>query len=304
MSLTHCNLSNSKKLRQARKQQRALWYTFALTSSFMVVEFIGGLLTNSLALMADAGHMLTDAAALALSTFALWFSSRPATEDKTYGFYRVEILSALINGIALGTISLIIFYHAYHRLFNPPQIQIKLMLSIATVGLFVNFGGAWLLHRVHDSNLNIQGAFLHILGDAVSSIGAILAGILMWIGNWFWADPLASLLVGLLILYNSWGLVRDSVDILLEGTPSHINLESVKSDLSEVPGVNSIHDLHIWTLTSGLHALSCHAVVDENNNNHNILKDLISTIQEKYHIEHATIQLEISCPHSSDNLKS
>jgi cobalt-zinc-cadmium efflux system protein len=157
---------------------------------------------------------------------------------------------------------------------------------------------------VHDSNLNIQGAFLHILGDAVSSIGAILAGILMWIGNWFWADPLASLLVGLLILYNSWGLVRDSVDILLEGTPSHINLESVKSDLSEVPGVNSIHDLHIWTLTSGLHALSCHAVVDENNNNHNILKDLISTIQEKYHIEHATIQLEISCPHSSDNLKS
>ncbi len=304
MSLTHCNLSNSKKLHQAREQQRVLRYIFGLTSSFMLVEFIGGLLTNSLALMADAGHMLTDAAALALSTFALWFSSRPATEGKTYGFYRVEILSALINGIGLGTISLIIFYNAYHRLFNPPKVQIKLMLSIAIAGLFVNLAGAWLLHRVHDSNLNIRGAFLHIVGDAASSVGAILAGVLMWIGNWYWADPLASLLVGFLILYNAWGLVRDSVDILLEGTPSHINLESVKSDLSEVPGVNSIHDLHIWTLTSGIHALSCHAVVNENDNSHTILKDLTFRIKEKYHIEHATIQLEICCPHSSDNLKT
>jgi cobalt-zinc-cadmium efflux system protein len=303
MSLTHCNLSNSKKLRTARKQQRVLRYTLGLTSSFMLVEFIGGLLTNSLALMADAGHMLTDAAALALSAFALWFSSLPATEGKTYGFYRVEILSALINGIGLGTISLIIFYNAYHRLFNPPEVRIKLMLCIAIAGLFVNLAGAWLLHEVHDSNLNIKGAFLHIVGDAVSSVGAILAGILMWIGNWYWADPLASLLVGFLILYNAWGLVRDSVDILLEGTPSHINLESVKSDLSEVPGVHSIHDLHIWTLTSGIHALSCHAVVNENDNNHNILKELSFRIKEKYHIEHATIQLEICCPHFSDNPK-
>jgi cobalt-zinc-cadmium efflux system protein len=304
MTLSYCNLSNSRKNLQARKQQRVLRYALGLTSAFMVVEFIGGLLTNSLALMADAGHMLTDAAALVLSAFALWFSTRPATEAKTYGFYRVEILSALVNGIGLGTISMIIFYNAYQRLSNPPEVRTQLMLIIAIAGFFVNLFGAWLLHKVHDSNLNLKGAFLHIVGDAISSVGAILAGILMWLGNWYWADPMASILVGLLILYNAWGLVRDSVDILLEGTPSHINLESVKTDMLKISGVQSIHDLHIWTLTSGLHALSCHAVISDAESNHKILKDLSYKIKDQYHFEHATIQLEICCPLSSDNLNS
>ena len=300
MPLTHCNLANSEKFQKARDQQKALWYTLGLTGSFMLVEFAGGLISNSLALMADAGHMLTDAAALSLSMFALWFSSRPATPAKTYGFYRVEILSSLVNGIGLEIISLLIFYEAFQRFSNPPRVQTQLMLAIAVLGLLVNLAGAWLLHRIHDSNLNLRGAFLHIVGDAVSSVGAIAAGILMWWGGWYWADPWASVLVGLLILYNSWGLVRDSVDILLEGTPSHINLEQVQSGLATVHGVLSIHDLHIWTLTSGVHALSCHAIISGTTDHANILNELSQLIREQYQIKHTTIQIEQICPPSSD----
>jgi cobalt-zinc-cadmium efflux system protein len=212
----------------------------------------------------------------------------------------VEILAALINGITLSIISLIIFYEAYHRFFNPPAIKSEIMLAISVIGLAVNLLCAYFLHSSHLSSLNVKGAFLHILGDAFSSVGAICAGILMSLWHWYWADPLASILVGLLILYSSWGLVRDSVDILLEGTPSHINLETVKLELLGASGVNSIHDLHVWTLTSGIHAMSCHAVISSAADKNKILEELSRVIRNRFKIDHSTIQLEDDCLQYSD----
>lgn len=295
MPLTNCNLVQSNNHSKSRVQRRSIWAALCLTALFMVVEFVGGILTNSLALMADAGHMLTDVAALGLSTFALWFSARPATESKTYGFYRVEILAALVNGITLGVLSLIIFYESCLRLSHPPEVKSGAMLLIAVLGLVVNLASAYFLHEVQHANLNLKGAFLHVVGDAISSLGAIVAGMLMYLWKWYWADPLASTLVGVLILYNAWGLVRDAVDILLEGAPAHVNLEAVRQELSKVSGVESIHDLHVWTLTSGIHALTCHAQVVANADKHRVLEALKLLVWQQFKIDHSTIQLEESC---------
>ncbi|PYV45338.1 MAG: cation transporter [Acidobacteria bacterium] len=273
-------------------QQSALKIALGLTSLFTIVEFLGGWFTNSLALMADAGHMLTDVAALGLSIFALWFSSRPATAAKTYGFFRVEILAALANGTTLVVISAIIFYESYYRMKDPPEIKSGIMLSIAALGLVINLACAYFLHRSQQSSLNLRGAFLHVAADAVSSVGAIVAGLLMLFKKWYLADPLTSFLVGGLILYSSWRLVRDSVDILLEGTPAHIDLDLVRSELCKVEGVESIHDLHVWTLTSGMHAMSCHAVLSGNEDRHKILKELSQIVRLQFKIDHTTIQLE------------
>jgi cobalt-zinc-cadmium efflux system protein len=210
--------SHSHHLRaSAQSQQSALSIALGLTILFTFIEFIGGYLTNSLSLTADAGHMLTDVAALGLSFFAVWFSSRPATAAKTYGFLRVEILAALINGAVLLVISLIIFYESYRRILTPPVVKSGAMLVIAISGLLINLICAYFLHNSQHTSLNIRGAFLHVIGDAVSSVGAILAGILMLWREWYVADPLASFFVGGLILVGSWRLVRDSVNILLEG---------------------------------------------------------------------------------------
>ena len=272
--------------------QSALKISLLLTSLFMIVEFFGGLFTNSLALMADAGHMLTDVAALGLSLFALWFSTRPATAKKTYGFLRVEILAAFLNGVTLVIISLVIFYEAYYRILNPPEVKSGVMLLIAALGLIINLMSAYFLHRSHLTNLNVRGAFIHVVGDALGSVGAIVAGLLMLFKNWYLADPLISIMVALLILYSSWQLVRDSVDILLEGTPTHIDLELVRSTLCKVEGVESIHDLHIWTLTSGVHAMSCHAVLCGKEDRHQVLEQLSAIVRSRFKVEHTTIQLE------------
>ena len=242
--------------------------------------------------MADAGHMLTDAAALGLSLFALRFAARPATARKTYGFQRVEILAALVNGVTLVLISLVIFYEAYQRLFSPPPVKSGPMLAVACAGLVINLLCASALHRSHSTNLNVRGALLHVIGDALGSVGAIVAGILMLTQGWYMADPLISFAVGLLILYNSWRLVKDSVDILLEGTPAHIDLATVHGALNSVEGVESIHDLHIWTLTSGIHAMSCHAVVCGDDDRHQILEQLSEIVRRRFKIDHTTIQLE------------
>jgi cobalt-zinc-cadmium efflux system protein len=276
----------------SRSQQSALSIALALTTLFTFVEFIGGYLTNSLAFIADAGHMLTDVAALGLSIFAIWFSSRPATAAKTYGFLRVEILAALINGSALLLISLVIFYESYHRLLTPPVVESGTMLAIAFAGFVVNLICAFFLHNSQHTSLNLRGALLHVIGDAVSSVGAILAGILMLWKQWYLADPLASFLVGGLILVGSWSLVRDSVNILLEGTPAHIDLTVVRGELSKVRGVASIHDLHVWTLTSGIHAMSCHAVLSGTEDRHKVLEELSHIVRSRFKIDHTTIQLE------------
>jgi len=283
-------------------QHSALKIALGLTSLFTVVEFLGGWFTNSLALMADAGHMLTDVAALGLSIFALWFSSRPATAAKTYGFFRVEILAALANGMTLVIISLIIFYESYYRMKNPPEIKSGIMLFIAALGLVINLACAYFLHKSQQSSLNVKGALLHVAADAISSVGAILAGVFMLFKKWYLADPLTSFLVAGLILYSSWRLVKDSVDILLEGTPTHIDLDLVRNELCKVEGVKSIHDLHVWTLTSGMHAMSCHAVLSGNEDRHKILEELSLIVRRQFKIDHTTIQLEeISLQHQEMN---
>jgi cobalt-zinc-cadmium efflux system protein len=294
MTHHHSHLSISKKCPDSSQfsPQSALRSALMFTSLFMVVEFLGGLFTNSLALMADAGHMLTDVAALSLSTFALWFSSRPATAAKTYGFHRVEILAALVNGATLIVISLVIFYESYQRLANPPEVKSEVMLLIAVLGLAVNLVSAYYLNKSQQTSINVKAAFLHVTGDAISSVGAILAGTLMLFYKWYMADPLISFLVGALILYGSWRLVKDSVDILLEGTPNHIDLDLVRNELCKVEGVESIHDLHIWTLTSGIHAMSCHVVVCGSEDRHRILEELSGIVRGKFRVDHTTIQLE------------
>lgn len=283
----------NRRQRNTRNNELSdLKISLCLTAFFMLVEFTGGLWTNSLALMADAGHMLTDVAALGLSLSALWFSSRPATSSKTYGFFRVEILAALLNGATLIALSLMIFYQSALRLWNPPVVNSKGMLLFALVGLLVNIVSAWFLHRSHRHSLNLRGAFLHVIGDAVSSVGTIVAGLFMLFRGWYLADPLISFLVGVLILYSSWALLKDSVDILLEGTPAHIDLITVKNALGSVEGIESIHDLHIWTLTSGIHAMSCHAVVCGTKDRHEILEELNDLLRRRFALEHTTIQIE------------
>jgi cobalt-zinc-cadmium efflux system protein len=263
-----------------------------LTAIYMVAEAVGGWMTGSLALLADAGHMLTDVAALALALIAAWFSSRPATSSKTFGYYRLEILAALINGVALILISLLIFYEAYHRWTNPPSVKSGLMMLIATGGLIINLACAWLLHGDHKDDLNVRGVWLHIIGDALGSVGAIAAGALMSLYGWYAADPLFSCFIGLLIIWSSWHLIRESTNVLLEGTPAHINLAAVEDAILQTEGVEDVHDLHIWTITSGREALSAHVIHVESFSQVEILKELRTKLSDRFGVDHLTIQLE------------
>jgi cobalt-zinc-cadmium efflux system protein len=264
-----------------------------ITSTFFVAEFLGALYTNSLALLADSGHMLTDVAAMSLSFFAIRFSSRRATPRMTYGFYRVEILAALLNGVFLVLVALYIFYEAYHRLFNPQEVKANWMLVVAIIGLLANLSSAWVLFGQHHDNLNVRAAFFHVMTDAVGSVGAVIASIAIIWGGYYVADPLISLLVAVLILWSSWVLIRDAVDILLEGTPSHINIVSLREQLGHVDGVGSIHDLHVWTLTSGVLAMSCHVVAETDTfNRTEVLIRLNGVAREGFRIDHTTIQIE------------
>ena len=274
---------------------RELTIVFFMTLAFMVAEIVGGLLTNSLALLSDAGHMLTDAGALGLSLSAVWFASRPATPEKSYGYYRFEILAALINGVTLVLISLYIFYEAFYRFMEPPQVRSLPMITIASLGLIVNLVGAWILARSEGGGLNIRGALLHLLGDALGSMGAIVAGLVMLAFDWWLADPLVSVGIGLLIIYGSVRLLRDVVDILMEGTPAHIDLTALGRRMSEIPGVASIHDLHVWSVTSDFETMSGHVVVSDDldgERQQEVLATLCQTLAQEFGIDHVTIQLE------------
>jgi cobalt-zinc-cadmium efflux system protein len=264
-----------------------------ITSTFLVAEFIGALYTNSLALLADSGHMLTDVAALSLSFFAIRFSSRRATPRMTYGFYRVEILAALLNGVFLILVALYIFYEAYHRFMDPPSIKADWMLIVAIVGLLANVASAWVLFGQHRESLNVRGAFFHVLTDAIGSVGAVVASIAIIVGDYRLADPLISIVVAVLIMWSSWVLIRDAVDILLEGTPAHINIVNLREQLGNVEGVGSIHDLHVWTLTSGVLAMSCHVVAESDHFNRTELLTRVNGVaRQRFRIDHTTIQIE------------
>jgi cobalt-zinc-cadmium efflux system protein len=263
-----------------------------LTASYMVAEVAGGLYSGSLALLADAGHMLTDVVALALALFATWFSGRPATSHKTFGYYRLEILAALVNGVTLIIVSLFIFREAYERWFSPPEVNSTAMMAVAAGGLFINLLGAWLLHGDHKENLNVRGAWLHIIGDALGSFGAIIAGLLMTLYGWYIADPAFSIVIGALIIWSSWQIIREATNVLLEGTPAHINLAAVEDTFRETDGVADVHDLHVWTITSGREALSAHVVHTERAAPPELLRRLRTKLRERFGVDHLTIQME------------
>ncbi|MGB9699232.1 MAG: cation diffusion facilitator family transporter [Thermodesulfobacteriota bacterium] len=277
-----------------KKSRRALWWAIGLTASIMVVEFGGGWWANSLALMSDAGHMLTDLMALLLSLFALQLTMRPPSATKTFGLYRMEILAALINGAALILISSYIFYEAYQRWQNPPVVESSLMLLIALLGLLANGLAGLILMRQTHGNLNLRGAYLHILGDALSSVGVILAGVIIHFTDWYTIDPLISMAICLVILRGAFLLVKDAVNILLEAVPKDINLSNVQAALLAIPGVKSLHHLHVWTISSGRHALSAHILVGDmqTRSTDQILKEINQTLQERFQIAHSTIQFE------------
>ena len=284
--------------------QRALATVLAITLSFLIAEVVGGILTNSLALLADAGHMLSDVAALGMSMFAIWMAMRPATATRTYGFHRVEILAALANGVALVVIALVIFWQAAQRVQEPPDVRSLPMLAVATAGLGANLASGSILFRHRRRNLNVRGAFLHVAGDALGSVGAISAGIIMLTTGWYLADPVISVFIGGLILVSSWRLLRDSVGILLEAVPKHVDVKQLEGALKAVPGVEEVHDLHVWTVTSGFVALSCHCEVDGRRDTHQVLADLFRLIHERYGIRHVTIQPELRTLHSEHSAHS
>ncbi|MFN8580640.1 MAG: cation diffusion facilitator family transporter [Gemmatimonadaceae bacterium] len=283
----HVHLVDTANPDQARRLRLALVFT----AVFFVAEVVGGIVSNSLALLADAGHMFTDVGALALSLWVVWFSRQPATANKTYGYLRWEILIAFLNGAVLLLVSAAIIWEAVVRIRHPEPLQGGVMLVVAVGGLLVNAASAWVLHPVHQHSLNARGAYLHVLGDLLGSVGTVAAALVIRWSGWLAADPIASIIVTALVVRSAWRLVRESVDVLLESTPSHISLGAVRTTLEAIPGIESVHDLHVWTVTSGVIAMSAHAVVKEPNAHQNVLQDAVTSMS-RFGIGHVTVQIE------------
>ena len=274
--------------------RKGLLIAFSITALMMLAEIIGGLLSNSLALLSDAGHMFIDNLALLLSFFAMKFATLPATDKKTFGFFRLEILAALINGVTLVLISFYIIYEAYFRIIHPQPVHGTLMLVVAAIGLMVNILGAVVLRKHRDASLNIRGAFLHIVGDALVSVGVIIGGIIILFTEWYLIDPILSILISLVIIYGAWALVKESVNILLESAPSHIDTAAVAAEIGKVRGVREAYHIHVWTITSGVYAMSAHVLIDDQpvSRSRDILDEIRELLSEKFKVLHSTIQLE------------
>ena len=276
----------------AARSRGALVTTLGLTVAFMLVEFAAGLWTGSLALVADAGHMLTDAGALALALFASWVAARPPTPAKTYGYYRAEILAALVNAVVLLAVAGVVLYEAWRRILTPSAVLGVPMAAVAAAGLAVNVTGAWLLHRGARESLNVRAAYLEVVSDALSSLAVLVAaGVVITTGVTL-ADPLASAAIALLIVPRTWRLLRQAVNVLLEGTPAHLELTEIEAAMAQVAGVRRVHDLHVWTLTSGREAMSAHVVVADVRESERLLEALHALLHARFGIDHTTIQLE------------
>lgn len=276
--------------------KKTLLIAFFITTGYMIVEAIGGFLTNSLALIADAGHMLSDSVSLGIGFLAFTVGEKAADQLKTYGYKRFEILAAVFNGVTLVLIAGYIFYEAYHRFADPPDVASTGMLMIAVVGLLLNVLVAWILMRGGDTkeNLNLRAAFLHVLGDLLGSVGAIAAALLIMFFGWAWADPLASVIVAILVLISGWRVTKEAIHVLMEGTPKDVDIDDVMKAVQSIPGVKSMHDLHIWSITSGKNALSSHVVIDEDmtfEESQSLLRKIERTLAEQK-IGHVTIQME------------
>jgi cobalt-zinc-cadmium efflux system protein len=274
--------------------QGPLFIALGITFVVMIAEFVGGLLANSLALLSDAAHMLADVLALLLSIVAFRFSSRPPTSRTTFGFYRLEIFAAQINGGILVFLSLFIFYEAYHRLLQPEPIKSLLMMIIAGVGLLANAASAFVLQKSSRKNINVKAAFLHIMGDLFSSAGVIIGGIIIYVTGWFVIDPILSIMIGLIILKGAYGVVKETAAVLLEAVPKHIKLEKLVREVEALEGVESFHDVHVWTITSGLYALSGHVQIQDQriSESTQIMEGVKEYLAQRYHIDHTTLQFE------------
>jgi len=280
--------------RPVRTYQKELFIALGITSLVMIVEFVGGLLTNSLALLSDAAHMLADVLALLLSIVAFTFSTKPPTTKRTFGLYRLEIFAAQINGGALVFLSLFIFYEAYQRLIEPEPVKSLLMMIIAGVGLVANAASALVLHRSSSKNLNVRASFLHIVGDLLSSVGVIVGGTIMYVTRWYVVDPIVSVIIGLIILKGAYGVVMETANILLAAVPKHVNLQELIREVEALDGVQSFHDVHVWTITSGVYALSGHLQIEDQllSESPHILDKVREYLTTQYKITHTTLQPE------------
>jgi cobalt-zinc-cadmium efflux system protein len=274
------------------QNSRALAIALAITATYTVAEVIGSLITGSLALLADAGHMLSDNFSLGLALFAFWLSAKPPTPERSFGYKRAEILAALFNGVTLVAISIWIFYEAYRRFQDPPEILGGWMMTVAAMGLLVNVGAALVLSRSEEESLNLQGALRHILTDLAGSVGVIAAAGVILLTGWLYADPLISVLIGLLVLGSSWKLLRDSTNILLESAPPGTEPDEVGEKIVSVRGVEEVHDLHVWMITSGFPALAAHVLVGEDDDCHERRRELEKVIYREFGIEHTTLQVD------------
>jgi cobalt-zinc-cadmium efflux system protein len=263
-----------------------------ITLTFLLIEVVGGIITNSLALLADAGHLFTDVAGIGLALFAIRIAARPADEDRTFGMYRVEILAAVINAVLLFAVAVFVLFEAWRRFLDPPDVEGGLMLVVATAGLIGNAVSLWLLHDAQRQSLNMRGAYLEVLGDLLGSATVVVAAGIVALTNSLRADPIASAFVGLLIIPRTWKLLRDAVDILLEGTPKGVDLADVRRHILEADGVLDVHDLHAWTITSGMNVISAHVVIESAADPVRVLDDLSICLSNDFDIEHSTFQLE------------
>jgi cobalt-zinc-cadmium efflux system protein len=275
---------------------RALGLALALTATYTIVEVVGGVLTDSLAVLADAVHMLSDNVALALALLAVWLAGRPETPERTFGFKRAEVLAALANGVALVALSMWIFYEAVQRFRDPPDVLAGWMLAIALAGTAVNVTAGAILHRARRESINVEAAFRHVFADLLGSLGVAAAAVVILATGRLEADPVVSVLIGLLVLASSWTILRDATSILLESSPRGIDTRAVGERLAAAPGVVEVHDLHIWTITSGFPALSAHVLVGRDEDCHARRRELERLLHEEFGIEHTTLQVE----HSSE----
>jgi cobalt-zinc-cadmium efflux system protein len=270
---------------------RGLTIALVLVCGYAAVEVAGGLLANSLALLADAGHMLSDAAALGFALFAVWIARRPRSPERTFGYYRTEILAALVNGVTLVIVAVYILHEAWGRLASPEAVEGKLMTWIAAGGLLVNLAAMAALQQGRHESLLARGAWLHVLADTLGSVQVIAAGALVSAFGWTWADPVAGVLIAVLVVLSAFRLLGESVNVLLEGSPKHVDATEVQSALERIDGIVDVHDLHIWTITSGFEALSVHARV-EGRDRALVLREARELVRERFGIGHSTVQLE------------
>lgn len=284
--------NDNKNLSASSKHKKNLLIVLCLSGTYMIAEVIGGITTKSLALLADAAHMLTDVVGLFLAFVAIKIGERKATSQKTFGYYRTEILAAVINAVVLLGISIYVLFEAYQRFNNPPEVQSTPMLIVAGIGLVVNIIGIIIIRKDSSESLNMKGAYFEVLSDGLTSIGVMIAGIIMLTTGWYYADPLISAAIGLLIFPRTWKLLKEAINVLLEGTPNDVNIEDLRKSLESINGVKKIHDLHVWSLTSGFNAMSSHVIAERSEDMNILLKTLTEKATTDFKISHTTFQIE------------